>query len=142
MGLSEGGTPCHDQRSVFGAPSVAISDARIGSPYCLRRDSTALRNLRDYSGVSSSRLEVLEDRLKSDVLNEIKAFQGRYVPFGGASSATNGLAVCFYTLRLLMDMLHRCGKASMMMRYHPCAKSWRKSRLPPQTSMSPLLDFR
>ncbi|WWC73457.1 uncharacterized protein I206_107427 [Kwoniella pini CBS 10737] len=48
-----------------------------GSPYCLRRDSTALRNMRDYSGVSSSRLEILEQRLKSDVIAEIDQFQGR-----------------------------------------------------------------
>lgn len=48
-----------------------------GSPYCLRRDSTALRNMRDYSGVSSSRLEMLEQRLKSDVITEIEQFQGR-----------------------------------------------------------------
>ncbi|OCF37043.1 hypothetical protein I316_00947 [Kwoniella heveanensis BCC8398] len=48
-----------------------------GSPYCLRRDSTALRNMRDYSGVSSSRLEILEQRLKSDVVAEIDQFQGR-----------------------------------------------------------------
>ncbi|RXK36343.1 hypothetical protein M231_06380 [Tremella mesenterica] len=48
-----------------------------GSPYCLRRDSVALRNMRDYSGVSASRLEVLEERLKSDVVNELAEFQGR-----------------------------------------------------------------
>ncbi|OXH32476.1 hypothetical protein J008_03246 [Cryptococcus neoformans] len=48
-----------------------------GSPYCLRRDSIALRNMRDYSGVSSSRLEMLEQRLKSDVITEIEQFQGR-----------------------------------------------------------------
>ncbi|WRT69446.1 uncharacterized protein IL334_006432 [Kwoniella shivajii] len=48
-----------------------------GSPYCLRRDGTALRNMRDYTGVSSSRLEVLEQRLKSDVIAEIDQFQGR-----------------------------------------------------------------
>ncbi|RSH87875.1 uncharacterized protein EHS24_000393 [Apiotrichum porosum] len=47
-----------------------------GAPYCLRRDTTALRNMRDYSGVSSARLEVLEERLKSDVVNELVAFQG------------------------------------------------------------------
>jgi len=48
-----------------------------GSPYCLRSDSTALRNMRDYSGVSSSRLEILEERLKSDVIAELDEFQGR-----------------------------------------------------------------
>lgn len=48
-----------------------------GSPYCLRRNATALRNMRDYTGVSTSRLEVLEERLKSDVVAEIDSFQGR-----------------------------------------------------------------
>jgi len=49
----------------------------IGSPYCLRRDSTALRNLRDYAGVSSARLEILEERLISDVIAELGEFHGR-----------------------------------------------------------------
>ena len=48
-----------------------------GSPYCLRRDGTALRNMRDYTGVSTSRLEVLEERLRSDVIAELGEFQGR-----------------------------------------------------------------
>lgn len=48
-----------------------------GSPYCLRKGSSALRNMRDYTGVSASRLEVLEDRLKSDVISELDEFQGR-----------------------------------------------------------------
>jgi hypothetical protein len=33
--------------------------------------------MRDYTGVSSSRLEVLEERLKSDVISELGEFQGR-----------------------------------------------------------------
>jgi hypothetical protein len=33
--------------------------------------------MRDYAGVSASRLEMLEDRLKSDVINEIGQFQGK-----------------------------------------------------------------
>jgi hypothetical protein len=33
--------------------------------------------MRDYTGVSTARLEVLEERLKSDVVAEIDAFQGR-----------------------------------------------------------------
>jgi hypothetical protein len=36
-----------------------------------------LRNIRDYTGVSASRLEVLEERLKSDVVAELDEFQGR-----------------------------------------------------------------
>ena len=61
------------------APHIGYTliSAIQGSPYCLRRDSTALRNLRDYHGVSASRLEVLEERLKSDVLSELDEFQSR-----------------------------------------------------------------
>jgi hypothetical protein len=33
--------------------------------------------MRDYTGVSAARLEVLEERLKSDVIAEIAEFQGR-----------------------------------------------------------------
>jgi hypothetical protein len=33
--------------------------------------------MRDYTGVSASRLEVLEERLKSDVVAEINQFQGQ-----------------------------------------------------------------
>ncbi len=33
--------------------------------------------MRDYTGVSASRLEVLEERLKSDVIAELQQFQGR-----------------------------------------------------------------
>ncbi|KAK4055018.1 hypothetical protein OIO90_003359 [Microbotryomycetes sp. JL221] len=48
-----------------------------GTPYVLRQESVSLRNVKSYAGISSSRLELLEDRLKSDVLAELKAFDGR-----------------------------------------------------------------
>ena len=70
-------------------PIVVIN----GSPYCLRRESFSLRNMKarlvlfrseqrltsqqDYGGIASSRLEVLEERLKDDVIAEIRAFGGR-----------------------------------------------------------------
>ncbi|CDZ97852.1 hypothetical protein [Phaffia rhodozyma] len=47
-----------------------------GHPFCLRKESLSLRNMKDYSGVSASRLEALEDRLKSDVETELKVFEG------------------------------------------------------------------
>lgn len=50
-----------------------------GTPYCLRRESYSLRNMKDYGGISASRLEILEDRLKDDVLSELESFGGRYV---------------------------------------------------------------
>ncbi len=53
-----------------------MPELMAGAPYCLRRDTTALRNMRDYHGVSAARLEVLEERLKSDVEAELNAFGG------------------------------------------------------------------
>lgn len=49
----------------------------LGEPYCLRKEIMSLRNLKDYSGVSGARLEVLEDRLVSDVLSELRTFENR-----------------------------------------------------------------
>ena len=47
-------------------------------PYVLRDDSYALRrNLETYQQISASRLELLEDRLRSDVVAELKQFDGR-----------------------------------------------------------------
>ncbi|KAG6856508.1 hypothetical protein H0H87_003701 [Tephrocybe sp. NHM501043] len=48
-----------------------------GAPYCLRREGFSLRNMKDYGGISASRLEVLEDRLKDDVIAELREFGGR-----------------------------------------------------------------
>ncbi|KAG6332100.1 hypothetical protein ID866_6987 [Astraeus odoratus] len=48
-----------------------------GAPYCLRRERFSLRNMKDYGGISASRLEVLEERLRDDVLAELEAFGGR-----------------------------------------------------------------
>ncbi|SCV73360.1 BQ2448_7286 [Microbotryum intermedium] len=48
-----------------------------GTPYVLRQESISLRNVKSYAGISSTRLELLEDRLKSDILNELKLFEGR-----------------------------------------------------------------
>lgn len=67
-----------------------------GAPYCLRRERFSLRNMKglifikipfkscahatlDYGGISASRLEVLEERLKDDVIAELNAFGGRLV---------------------------------------------------------------
>lgn len=48
-----------------------------GAPYCLRREGFSLRNMKDYGGISASRLEVLEERLRDDVIAELEAFGGR-----------------------------------------------------------------
>lgn len=41
-------------------------------------DSTFTPFNADYGGISASRLEALEERLKDDVLAELNAFDGRY----------------------------------------------------------------
>jgi len=68
-----------------------------GDPYCLRREAFSLRNMKgrycglssltgtltvhhfpkDYGGISASRLELLEERLKGDIEHELQAFGGR-----------------------------------------------------------------
>ncbi|GAA6022381.1 hypothetical protein JCM10207_004746 [Rhodosporidiobolus poonsookiae] len=48
-----------------------------GTPYVLRNHQISLRNVKSYSGISSTRLELLESRLKSDVLTELQTFEGR-----------------------------------------------------------------
>ncbi|KAL4066939.1 inositol hexakisphosphate-domain-containing protein [Scleroderma yunnanense] len=48
-----------------------------GAPYCLRRERFSLRNMKDYGGISASRLEVLEERLRDDVVAELETFGGR-----------------------------------------------------------------
>ena len=67
-----------------------------GAPYCLRRERFSLRNMKgtcilslggaktlmypsvsDYGGISASRLEVLEERLRDDVVSEVHTFGGR-----------------------------------------------------------------
>lgn len=51
-------------------PLVYIND----EPYVLRDQYATLRNIKAYSGISSDRLEMMESRLKEDVLNELDAF--------------------------------------------------------------------
>ncbi|KAJ1307486.1 hypothetical protein OPQ81_001585 [Rhizoctonia solani] len=48
-----------------------------GVAHCLRRENYSLRNMKDYGGISAGRLEILEDRLKNDVIAEVNSFQGR-----------------------------------------------------------------
>ncbi|KAI5118140.1 hypothetical protein M0805_001739 [Coniferiporia weirii] len=48
-----------------------------GAPFCLRREGFSLRNMKDYGGISASRLQVLEERLRDDVVAELDMFGGR-----------------------------------------------------------------
>lgn len=48
-----------------------------GSPFVLRQEAVSLRNVKSYASISTSRLELLEERLKSDCLAEAKLFDGR-----------------------------------------------------------------
>ncbi|KAN0134590.1 Inositol hexakisphosphate domain containing protein [Lactarius tabidus] len=48
-----------------------------GAPYCLRRERSSLRNMKDYGGISAERLEILEERLRDDVVSELHSFGGK-----------------------------------------------------------------
>ena len=48
-----------------------------GRPYCLRPSGMSLRNTKAFSGISWTRLQLLEDRLKGDVLAELQEGDGR-----------------------------------------------------------------
>lgn len=53
-----------------------------GIPYVLRDRYFTLRNIRAYSGITASRLEMLEQRLKEDVINETINYEGRILLHG------------------------------------------------------------
>ncbi|KAF5327539.1 hypothetical protein D9619_004360 [Psilocybe cf. subviscida] len=59
-----------------------------GAPYCLRRENFSLRNMKDYGGISASRLEILEERLRDDVVAELKTFGGRLLLHTETSDGT------------------------------------------------------
>lgn len=92
-----------------------------GAPYCLRRERFSLRNMKgerffvdvvqqraygdleDYGGISASRLEVLEERLKEDVIAELTAYGGRYDIYSECytSAESHGSYKGFYSIRKL-----------------------------------------
>jgi hypothetical protein len=53
-----------------------------GIPYVLRDRYFTLRNIRAYHGITGSRLEQLEERLKEDVIKEIDDSNGRILLHG------------------------------------------------------------
>ncbi|KAK0223506.1 inositol hexakisphosphate-domain-containing protein [Armillaria fumosa] len=59
-----------------------------GAPYCLRREGFSLRNMKDYGGISAARLEVLEQRLRDDIISEGQAFGGRVLLHSETSDGT------------------------------------------------------
>lgn len=48
-----------------------------GQPYVLREAERPFKNLQEYRGIGAERLELMEQRLKEDVLREAAAFHGR-----------------------------------------------------------------
>jgi hypothetical protein len=53
-----------------------------GIPYVLRDRYFTLRNIRAYSGITANRLEMLEQRLKEDIINETLNYEGRILLHG------------------------------------------------------------
>ena len=48
-----------------------------GVPYVLRDHFVTLRNIKSYSGIASERLDLIENKLNSDVLNECQKYYGK-----------------------------------------------------------------
>ncbi|KAH6570550.1 hypothetical protein BASA60_007657 [Batrachochytrium salamandrivorans] len=48
-----------------------------GNPYVLRDQYLTLRNIKSYSGITGSRLEMIEEKLKEDVGDELIRYNGR-----------------------------------------------------------------
>ncbi|RKO94243.1 inositol hexakisphosphate-domain-containing protein, partial [Blyttiomyces helicus] len=48
-----------------------------GIPYVLRDKQNTLRNIKSYSGITGTRLEVLEAKLKDDVIQELQNYEDR-----------------------------------------------------------------
>ncbi|KAI8809960.1 inositol hexakisphosphate-domain-containing protein [Cladochytrium replicatum] len=53
-----------------------------GMPYVLRDQYCTLRNLRSYSGITPARLEMIEKRLKDDVIAELTKYEGQILLHG------------------------------------------------------------
>lgn len=82
-----------------------------GIPYVLRDRYFTLRNIRVYKGITGSRLEQLEERLKEDVLREVVNYDGRILlhgedAHGNVQSAWEEVDVeDVHTVREVMDMV-------------------------------------
>ena len=48
-----------------------------GDPYVLRDQYATLRNIKAYSGITADRLEMMESRLKEDVMHELEVYDGK-----------------------------------------------------------------
>ncbi|KXS15115.1 hypothetical protein M427DRAFT_112131 [Gonapodya prolifera JEL478] len=51
-------------------------------PYVLRDQYFTLRNIRSYAGINPQRLELIEEKLKDDVLSEVSSYEGRVLLHG------------------------------------------------------------
>lgn len=129
-----------------------------GVPYVLREEIVSLRNVKSYayvlslpcrsgpladrasrSGISSSRLELLEDRLKSDVLAELKAFDGRLLLHTEAEDGSVNPVwevvedeSCVKTLREIMDDAASKMKAGPSFSFRRIPITAEKRSLPPK----------
>ncbi|KAJ3357018.1 hypothetical protein HDU83_009188 [Entophlyctis luteolus] len=60
-----------------------------GQPYVLRDKSFTLRNTKAYSGISSSRLEYIEQQLRDDVISELGNFESKILVHTESDNATH-----------------------------------------------------
>ncbi|GMH33294.1 hypothetical protein BSKO_01128 [Bryopsis sp. KO-2023] len=60
-----------------------------GRPFVLREEARPFKNLREYSGIDGRRLQQMETRLKMDILEEAKMYDGRILVGREAPSSGN-----------------------------------------------------
>jgi hypothetical protein len=77
----------------------------------------------DYGGISAERLEILEERLRDDVVSELHSFGGKYVqplPVLPLAAIDNAGLLDFSCIpRPLMDQWSQCGKKSARAMWPP-----------------------
>ncbi|KAI9328029.1 inositol hexakisphosphate-domain-containing protein [Zopfochytrium polystomum] len=82
-------------------------------PYVLRDQTLTLRNMKSYSGITASRLEQIELRLKEDILAELQNFDNRILVHAEAADSAivpiweECLPQNVLTLREVIDLLKR-----------------------------------
>ncbi|KAJ3372938.1 hypothetical protein GGF31_001475 [Allomyces arbusculus] len=89
-----------------------------GMPYVLRDQYTTLRNLKVYRGIPAERLEMMESRLRDDVIAELSTYDGRVLVHVEQDAPATGKAVVaplweeaspdhVQTLRTVVSVLNR-----------------------------------
>lgn len=86
-----------------------------GDPYVLRDQYATVRNIKAYSGITADRLEMMESRLKEDVIHELEAYDNKLL----LHQESNGvLQVRWETVNKVMTLRELFGELKGIVEYH------------------------